>query len=157
MKRRSDQKPQVTTPDASRVVPWIFDQLLWMHPGYFGLMNNYPGYIQGSTLDVSRVTGQKSPRVVLWIFDQLPRMHPGQYPGFSYTYPGSNSTRDDFITDRHESHDICDIFKLIIILAGITKLTLAGQINLYKNFLPFFVIKVVQKLYRQIGNISIYK
>ena len=25
-----------------------------------------------------------------------------------------------------------------IILAGITKLTLAGQINLYKNFLPFF-------------------
>ena len=92
MKRRSDQKSQVTTPDASR-----------MHPGYFGLMNNYPGYIQGSTLDVSRVTGQKSPRVVLWIFDQLPRMHPG-------TYPGSNSTWDDFITDRHESHDICDIF-----------------------------------------------
>src|SRR5256714_8944895 len=110
MKRRSDQKSQVTTPDASRVVPWIFDQLPWMHPGYFGLMNNYPG--------------------------------------FAYTYPGSNSTRDDFITDRHESHDICDIFKLIIILAGITKLTLAGQINLYKNFLPFFVIKVVQKLYR---------
>ena len=60
MKRRSDQKPQVTTPDASRVVPWIFDQLPWMHPGYFGLMNNYPGYIQGSTLDVSRVIGQKS-------------------------------------------------------------------------------------------------
>ena len=87
MKRRSDQKPQVTTPDASRVVPWIFDQLPWMHPGYFGLMNNYPGYIQGSTLDVSRVIGQKSrvttldaSRVVPWIFAHLPRIKTF-YPG----------------------------------------------------------------------------
>jgi len=61
MKRRTDQKSQVTTPDASRVVPWIFDQLPWMHPGYFGFMNYDPGYIQGTTLDASRVNWSKIP------------------------------------------------------------------------------------------------
>ena len=33
MRRHPGQKPGVVTPDASRVVPWVFDQLPWMHLG----------------------------------------------------------------------------------------------------------------------------